>query len=264
VVVSDAQLGVSVADATSLTTHSRIGANVSMSRAGMTTMPNDSQPPVVEIDDLRAALNVPATLGLFAGRTGELGNLGMPLPEAIRRASKKRQLEFAAGRYCASRALRYAGYEQEVELRVGEDKLPDWPPGWTGSISHCNSVTIAMAGQTSAHASLGVDVEEWVDMHVASNIQSEIGLPGEIALFQHLPLHRALTVLFSAKEALYKALYPLVRQFFDFKAVQVIGVSESTLTLRLCIDLGERWPAGSELVVRYALFPHHVYAMLCL
>lgn len=227
-------------------------------------MPNDYETPVVEVHDLRTALRVPATVGLFVGMTGKLGSHAMPLPHSLRRASKKRQQEFIAGRYCALRALQGAGHELDVELPIGEDRLPIWPTGWTGSISHCTSVTMAMAGQASLHSSLGVDVEEWMDAHVARSTQSEIGLPGEIALFHDLSPHHALTLLFSAKEALYKALYPLVRQFFDFKAVQAINVTESTLTLRLCIDLGERWPCGSDLVVTYAVFPDHVFTMLCL
>jgi enterobactin synthetase component D len=225
---------------------------------------NDYQTRVVDVRDLRTALSVPATVGLFVGMTGELGNYGMSLPHSISCSSKKRQREFVAGRYCASRALKSAGHELDVELPIGEDRLPTWPPGWTGSISHCTTVTVAVASRTSSHASLGVDVEEWMDTHVAANIQSEIGLPSEIALFHDLSPHHALTLLFSAKEALYKALYPLVRQFFDFKAVQAIDVTKSTLTLRLCIHLGERWPCGSDLVVTYALFPDHVFTMLCL
>jgi enterobactin synthetase component D len=225
---------------------------------------NDYQTRVVDVRDLRTALSVPATIGLFVGMTGELGNYGMSLPHSISCSSKKRQREFVAGRYCASRALKSAGHELDVELPIGEDRLPTWPPGWTGSISHCTTVTVAVASRTSSHASLGVDVEEWMDTHVAANIQSEIGLPSEIALFHDLSPHHALTLLFSAKEALYKALYPLVRQFFDFKAVQAIDVTKSTLTLRLCIHLGERWPCGSDLVVTYALFPDHVFTMLCL
>lgn len=243
---------------------SSILANITALLPGTTTMLNDFETRVVEVHDLRAALSVPATIGLFAGMTEELGNRGMSLPRSISRSSKKRQREFVAGRYCASRALQSAGHELDAELSIGENKLPNWPSGWTGSISHCKTVTIAIAGQTSLHSSLGVDVEEWMDTQVAKNVQSEIGLPSEIALFQDLSPHHALTLLFSAKEALYKALYPLVRQFFDFKAVQAISVTESTLKLRLCIDLGERWPSGSELVVAYAFFPDHVFTMLCL
>ena len=225
---------------------------------------NDYQTRVVNVHDLRSALSVPSTVGLFVGTTEELGNHGMSLPHSISRASKKRQREFVAGRYCASRALKSAGHELDVELPIGEDKLPNWPSGWTGSISHCITVTVAVASQISLHASLGVDVEEWMDAQVAANIQSEIGLPSEIALFHDLSPHHALTLLFSAKETLYKALYPSVRQFFHFKAVQAVNVTESTLTLRLCIHLGERWPCGSDLVVTYALFPDHVFTMLCL
>jgi enterobactin synthetase component D len=242
---------------------SSILANITVLLPGTTTMPNDHQTPVVDVHDLRRTLSVPATVGLFTGMTGELGDHGMSLPPSISRASKKRQREFVAGRYCAARALQIAGYKSDVELPIGEDKLPNWPSGWTGSISHCKTITIAVAGETSWHSSLGVDVEEWMDTHVAKRVQSEIGLPSELALFQDLSPHHALTLLFSAKEALYKTLYPLVRQFFDFKAVQAIHATESTLTLKLCINLGEPWPCGSDLVVTYALFPDHVFTMLC-
>jgi enterobactin synthetase component D len=228
------------------------------------TMLNDHETRVVEVHGLRTALSVPATVGLFVGMTEELGNQSISLPPSIRRSSKKRQTDFVAGRYCASRALRCAGHELDIELPIGEDNLPNWPSGWTGSISHCKTVTIAVAGQTSLHSSLGVDVEEGMDMQVVRSIQSEIGLPSEIALFQDLSPCHALTLLFSAKETLYKALYPLARQFFDFKAVQAIDVTETTLTLRLCIDVGKRWPRGSDLVVPYAFFPDHVFTMLCL
>jgi len=227
-------------------------------------MLNDHETGVVDVRDLRAALGVPATVGLSAGMTRELSNHDMSLPPSIRRSSTKRQREFVAGRYCASRALECAGHELDGELSIGEDRLPNWPSGWTGSISHCTTVTIAIAAQTSLHASLGVDVEEWMDTSVAKSVQSEIGLLSEIALFRDLSPHHALTLLFSAKETLYKALYPLVREFFDFKAVQAINVTESTLTLRLCVNLGEQWPDGSDLVVTYASFPDHVFTMLCL
>src|SRR5580704_5002066 len=133
---------------------------------GTTTMFNDYQTRVVNVHDLRSALSVPATVGLFVGTTEELGNHGMSLPHSISRASKKRQREFVAGRYCASRALKSAGHELDVELPIGEDKLPNWPSGWAGSISHCITVTVAVASQISLHASLGVDVEEWMDAQV--------------------------------------------------------------------------------------------------
>jgi enterobactin synthetase component D len=231
---------------------------------GTTTMLKDHESRVVGVHDLRKALSVPATVGLFAGMTEELGDPGMSLPPSIKRSSKKRQREFAAGRYCASRALQSAGHELDVDLSIGVDRLPNWPSGWIGSISHCTTVTIAIACQTSLHSGLGVDVEEWMDTQVAESIQFEIALPGEIALFPSLSSHQALTLLFSAKEALYKALFPLARQFFDFKAVRAINVTESTLTLRLGINLGERWSYGSDFVMTYALFPHHVFTMLCL
>src|ERR1700722_16877230 len=75
-----------------------------------TTMFNEHQTRVVYVHDLRSALSVPATVGLFVGTTEELGNHGMSLPHSISRASKKRQREFVAGRYCASRALKSAGH----------------------------------------------------------------------------------------------------------------------------------------------------------
>ncbi len=49
-------------------------------------------------------------------------------------------------------------------------------------------------------------------------------------------LASAVTLLFSAKESLFKALFPQVQIYLDFSDAQLIGFDGNQLTLRLSID----------------------------
>lgn len=96
----------------------------------------------------------------------------------------------------------------------------------------------------------------------ASEVRAHVTLPGELDAIPVSSVPRALTLLFSAKEALYKALFPHVRRFFDFHAARLISASHDRLDLELCQPWGPRWPAGHILSVRYAVTDLHVYTVL--
>ncbi len=54
-----------------------------------------------------------------------------------------------------------------------------------------------------------------------------------------------LAMIFSAKEAIYKALYPLCKKFFDFHAVELTWFPQSNQFRGiLLVDLGSKWPKG--------------------
>ena len=82
----------------------------------------------------------------------------------------------------------------------------------------------------------------------------------ELELLSHLGMQRALTLLFSAKEALYKALYPEVRQFFDFTAVRAVALGEC-LSLRLAVPWAH-WPEGTVIPVRFAFRDRNVFTVV--
>ncbi|WEN16925.1 4'-phosphopantetheinyl transferase superfamily protein [Rhodanobacter sp. AS-Z3] len=174
------------------------------------------------------------------------------LPEHLSVATKERQREFLAGRQCARNALGLAGCTMPGDLAIGTDGLPQWPDGWLGSISHNRDAAVAVAASKNLCNILGVDLEAWIDDDVAEEIHEQVFQPSELAQFPGYTPAQALTLVFSAKETLYKALYPEMRQFRDFKAACVIGVSSDHIYLRLEIDWGGAWRRGVTLAVTYA------------
>ena len=142
------------------------------------------------------------------------------------------------------------------------DRLPQWPAGWLGSISHSSLVAVAVASRSSSCMALGIDVEKWLDDKSCADVREQVAAPGELELFGGSTEQRALTLLFSAKETLYKALYPQVRQFFDFMAACVVAVAPGRLDLQLCQDWSAHWRQGQVLAVRYVCHPEHIYTAL--
>ncbi|TSP11286.1 4'-phosphopantetheinyl transferase superfamily protein [Cupriavidus campinensis] len=234
---------------------------------GMTTLssrPDIDAPHGSEMCDLlHLSLGLPASVTLC-----QLAWTGVAAPDAaseripdvLLTATPRRQGHFRAGRYCARVALVRAGAAEHV-VTMGEDRLPVWPDGWIGSISHADGMAVALAARASTTAGLGVDAEQWLTSARAADIAHLVATPQEIDLLAAragTSIEAAVTVLFSAKEALYKALYPTVRQFFDFTAATLTDASAGHLTLTLTRHWHPRWPAGSEVGVAWAATSGHV------
>ena len=134
------------------------------------------------------------------------------------RAVDKRRREFAAGRYALRLAMAECGLPPQPVL-VGVDRAPVWPDGVVGGLSHTASCAIAVVGHRDPVQSIGVDVEE--DTPLKEKLLPEICLPAEQAWLakQSNPLRMA-KLIFSAKEAAYKAQYPFSRTVFGFSGME--------------------------------------------
>ncbi|WP_032081484.1 4'-phosphopantetheinyl transferase family protein [Vibrio fluvialis] len=169
---------------------------------------------------------------------------GMPyeltLPEDLQRAVAKRQAEFIAGRVAACDALQAAGVTPQM-LAVGKHRAPRWPQGVVGSISHNENLALALAQRVDSDVDallLGVDVESRIDDRSLPAIQSTIATAQEEAvILARVSLNAAqrVTTLFSAKESLFKALYPRVGQYLEFHDSRLLTWDEANrrLTLQL-------------------------------
>lgn len=120
--------------------------------------------------------------------------------------------EFATGRACARLALRRAGYDSVALLRDA-DGVPRWPEGIRGSISHSRGIAIAVVGAAQQYTLLGVDLER--TDRLKANALGRIVHEREAA-FVGEDLERA-SIVFSLKEAFYKAQYPEFRIAANFK-----------------------------------------------
>jgi 4'-phosphopantetheinyl transferase EntD len=140
---------------------------------------------------------------------------------AVARAVPARRREFAAGRTAARSALAQLGIAP-APIPVGAGRAPVWPDGVTGSIAHCALGGIVVAARKDAVSSLGVDLEG--DAPLTPDLWPGILTDDErcdlARLSEEARGHAALD-RFVAKEALFKAQYPLTGLMLDFDAVTV-------------------------------------------
>jgi 4'-phosphopantetheinyl transferase EntD len=137
----------------------------------------------------------------------------------IGNAVGSRLQEFATCRSLARQALGQLGLPQTPILRgaLGE---PLWPPGVVGSITHCTGYRAAAIAECTRLASLGIDAE--VHDALPPDVVESVLVEEEIAWLGNAPRrYHWDRVLFSAKESLYKAWFPLTQRWLDFKDVQV-------------------------------------------
>ncbi len=153
------------------------------------------------------------------------------LPKALENAHPRRVLEFKIGRLCALLAIKELTGREDCEIGVGSQREPLWPDDLVGSISHSKEQACAVVARKSEVGLLGVDLEQWP--RVREELSSQICTDDELAdLLKDSTFgqQEILTLIFSIKEALYKALYPSVRHFFGFKAARVRSISKALVS----------------------------------
>jgi 4'-phosphopantetheinyl transferase EntD len=137
----------------------------------------------------------------------------------VANAVDKRRREFALGRSCARRALAALGVAPSVILNDAQ-RAPVWPAGVSGSITHTHDYCCAVVARAERWASLGVDAE--VLRPLEAGVRDRIVLPAEERRLAALdPAIAWPCVVFSIKEAIYKASFPLDRRWLDFLDVEV-------------------------------------------
>lgn len=132
----------------------------------------------------------------------------------------KRQEEFRAGRACAKVALAELGL-RTPEIGRTADRLPVWPAGVVGSISHCEGLCAAVVARDDEVCALGFDAE----VHTAfpDEIAPMVAHRDEVAVIAG-PTGLAVNpyaLVFSAKEAFYKSYFPRERTYLDFHDVRL-------------------------------------------
>jgi enterobactin synthetase component D len=181
----------------------------------------------------------------------------MVLPARVAGAVRKRQVEFAAGRFCAREALRQIGCASaDASFGWRDHGAPDWPTGIVGAITHSAGVaSAAVASTVDAHA-IGLDVERLLKRDVARETlahiatRDEVSTCGDAAGWSEA---EALTLVFSAKETIFKCLYAAVGRYFDFHDAEIVSVDASTgrFDARLLTTLTPTLVAGTSLEGRF-------------
>lgn len=195
--------------------------------------------------------------------TGSVYQLYKEEAELIDHAIHKRQTEFASGRLCAKDALK--GLEiNDFPILMDEKRAPVWPGGVSGSITHTRDICVAVAAKVKEGQSLGIDVEE--GGRLSENLWEHSFVEEEIEWLRALgggedPIKWA-TMMFAAKEAFYKAQYPLTKAWVGFRDVKLefIDDEQGAFYVELLIDLHEAWKKGVVFKGRYVFCGEHVAA----
>ena len=166
----------------------------------------------------------------------EHGLLPEELPAFTSSVIKVRRASGAA-RIVARQLLSRLGLP-ECALPRGPSGAPIWPAGIIGSLSHDSRVAVAAVALRRDVGAVGIDVEPAEDL--PADLLDIVATPEERRHLGDDPYRGRL--LFVAKEAVYKAVYPLDRMFLDHHDVQ-INLAGRTATvcngrvveLRFCI-----------------------------
>ncbi len=142
--------------------------------------------------------------------------------EVISNAVEKRRREFRTGRACARSALVDLGVQSQA-IPSGPRGAPQWPAGVVGSITHCDGYRAAAVARTTDLVTIGVDAE--VDAPLPEGVLADIALPEEVRALEALALAEpGLSwdrLLFSIKESVYKAWFPLTERWLGFEDARV-------------------------------------------
>lgn len=185
------------------------------------------------------------------------------------RATSARRLEFATVRACARTALASLGLPP-APILPGPLGAPIWPAGVVGSMTHCPTYRAAAVAHAADVSSLGVDAEP--NEPLPHEVLSLIADDGEQAWIAGLTMARPQVswdrLLFTAKESVFKAWFPLTQRWLDFGQATVtvdpdghtfsarLRVSDSALAHTPLTCFTGRWLASEGLIIAVVTVQH--------
>jgi len=200
------------------------------------------------VERMRSSLGSGHNIAFALLSAQETGNYTLRPDEASilsPHASQTKKERFARGRTAAHLALQQLGIEKSPPILRGQEGEPLWPIGVAGSITHCGLWTIVVVAKGPKHFSLGVDLESYCKIN-------HIDISGLVCCDKELDwvtagndFRKRLASIFSAKEAAYKALYPVCNRYIDFKEVELSPLSpEKGFRGQFCTSISDQLTPG--------------------
>lgn len=190
----------------------------------------------------------PPDFGFSCVSTEDLGDF-RPHPEEMKclseRATEKRRTEFFLGRLAAFRALQAVGVDPQPVLKA-KGREPVWQDGIVGAITHKAGTAVAAVAPRERACGVGVDLEA-LEPPVRFQIVAKVCTETERTWVEGAPEEKdtRLKMVFSAKEAGFKAFYPIRQIYLGYKDAELRWEEDARRfvgTLRK--GAGERHPAG--------------------
>ncbi len=191
------------------------------------------------------------------------------LPDVLKKAAPKRQLHFLAGRTCAIHALALEGCpEEKLEIKIGSNRAPIWPEGFIGSITHHDGFASAVVAKRGTLRGIGLDAEAIMlpafAKKISEHVASETELNHCLQFVQGWPFEQLITLLFSAKESIYKCLSPLVGKSFGFYSVEIVSIdlANQSFQAKLTEDLSSHYVAGMMMSGRFEVMSNRIHTSI--
>ena len=172
----------------------------------------------------------------------------LKLPERLKVAHPKRQEKYLAGRLCAYQAFLKLGLTPPKDIPMAPDGSPVWPSGWTGSITHSEGFASAAIGKITDVLGIGIDSEPFMSSRTYSSVAERIMNGKEITDLCPVGWSEVewATLVFSAKESIYKCLRPICGNFFSFEDAEMyeIDLKLGVFKFYLKRDIGGPFKSG--------------------
>lgn len=176
----------------------------------------------------------------------------------VENAVERRKADFGDSRWCAHEAMRSLVADEPI-MR-GARGMPVFPDGISGSLTHTEGFRAALVGHSHRWRSLGIDAEP--ARNLPDGVLQAIANRHERRRLRNLSANHGVqcadTVLFSAKEATYKAWFPLTQRFLDFDQADIDLRADGTFTSYLLVRpvpvpfIQGRWLVKNGVVVTIA------------
>ena len=221
-------------------------------------VPNMTQP-----NQLQSALQgmIPAGVGAVAACVAAEAEL-FEYPEEgqhLVNAVSARRNEFISGRRCARAALAQIDHAS-CALPPDADGLPIWPAGSVGSISHSRGLCCAVVANADDVMSLGIDLEKTT--RLSPRAMERVVHPLEASFSGGDQVLGS--ILFSAKEAFFKAQFPVWGAQPNFKdlALQIDVASRQMSVLEIAPHLPKSLQEATfRMGFRYQLIGDYVVTL---
>jgi len=179
----------------------------------------------------------PSTVRVAQGDPQQMEGELYPQEESfVTKSVMKRRREFTAGRLLARSLLNEFGLT-DFPLLMGKHREPLWPEVLCGSITHTQNYCAVVVARKHDVTSLGLDAV--LPQDVRENIWPAFCSPKELAGLEALPpqsRQQQAALIFSAKESLYKCLFPVLECWIDFKDVEIQVGSSGYFNAEFAID----------------------------
>ena len=189
------------------------------------------------------------------------------LPEEARlvaRALPRRRREFTAGRACARLGLSRLGFPP-APLLSGPDRAPIWPQGAVGSITHSAGYCAAAVARESEVRGLGIDAE--ANQPLPEGVAELVCTASEQAWAATAPGNEINwpTLIFSAKESVYKAWHAVTSQWLGYLDAELsVDCGSGAFEARLLVPAPAALGSGFESFRgSFAAAPAHLFTAVC-